>query len=97
VRPVTGNHAVVGPIHWLYDVADPVRLAILRSLSEVEEATIADLAYRAQTSTPTLRRHLEAFMVAGHVQSGRLTPSRRPTSCARRLFGISPPLSGDLG
>jgi DNA-binding transcriptional ArsR family regulator len=43
-------------------IADPVRLGILRSLSQVEEATAADLAIRGQASSQTLRRHLDALV-----------------------------------
>jgi len=49
-------------IRWLEVVADPTRLGILRSLSEVEDATAADLAAQAQASVHTIRRHLEALM-----------------------------------
>jgi DNA-binding transcriptional ArsR family regulator len=50
---------------WLEVVADPVRLGILRSLSHVAEATAGDLAIRAQASSQTLRRHLEALVSLG--------------------------------
>jgi predicted ArsR family transcriptional regulator len=50
---------------WLETIADPVRLGILRSLSQVREATTADLASRGQASSQTLRRHLEALVSLG--------------------------------
>lgn len=53
--------------HWLDVVADPVRLQILRSLSQVAEATAAELATRNQASYRTLRRHLEALEAFGVV------------------------------
>lgn len=66
---------------WLEVVADPVRLGILRSLSQVAEATAADLATRAQASSQTLRRHLEALVSLGVIeehpaQSDGETPGR---------------------
>jgi DNA-binding transcriptional ArsR family regulator len=54
-----------GAAGWLEVVADPIRLGILRSLSEVTEATTADLATRGQASSQTLRRHLEALVSVG--------------------------------
>jgi len=50
---------------WLEVIADPVRLGILRSLSQVPEATAADLAHWGQASSQTLRRHLDALVALG--------------------------------
>jgi predicted ArsR family transcriptional regulator len=55
--------------HWLDVIADPVRLQILRALSQVGEATTADLALRGQASYQTLRRHLEALEAVGVIQA----------------------------
>lgn len=55
--------------HWLDVIADPVRLQILRVLSQVGEATAADLAIRSQASYQTLRRHLEALEAVGVIQA----------------------------
>jgi predicted ArsR family transcriptional regulator len=49
-------------------IADPVRLGILRSLSQVGEATTADLASSGQASNQTLRRHLEALVALGVIE-----------------------------
>ncbi|MET0557101.1 MAG: helix-turn-helix domain-containing protein [Solirubrobacterales bacterium] len=46
-------------------IADPIRLGILRSLSQVAEATTADLANWGQASSQTLRRHLDALVSVG--------------------------------
>lgn len=46
-------------------IADPVRLGILRSLSQVKDATASDLADSGQASSQTLRRHLEALVSLG--------------------------------
>jgi predicted ArsR family transcriptional regulator len=54
--PVTG---------WLEVIADPIRLGILRSLSQVTDATTSDLAAWGQASSQTLRRHLEALVSLG--------------------------------
>jgi predicted ArsR family transcriptional regulator len=51
--------------HWLDVVADPVRLQILRSLSQVSEATTTELAASSPASYQTLRRHLEALEAFG--------------------------------
>lgn len=50
---------------WLEVIADPVRLGILRSLSQVETATASDLATWGQASSQTLRRHLDALSALG--------------------------------
>jgi len=55
--------------HWLELVADPVRVQILRSLSEEPDATAGDLAARSQASYQTLRRHLEAMETVGVVEA----------------------------
>jgi DNA-binding transcriptional ArsR family regulator len=65
---------------WLAMVADPTRLHILRSLSDVEEATAADLR-QASASNQTLRRHLDALVSVGLIderpgQSDGETPGR---------------------
>lgn len=51
--------------HWLDVVADPVRLQILRVLSQVADATVAELAAHSAASYQTLRRHLEALETCG--------------------------------
>lgn len=56
------------PTGWLEVIADPVRLGILRSLSQVGEATTADLANSGQASNQTLRRHLEALVSLGVIE-----------------------------
>lgn len=55
--------------HWLDVVADPVRLQILRSLSQVEYATAAQLAAGGSASYQTLRRHLEALEAYGVIEA----------------------------
>jgi predicted ArsR family transcriptional regulator len=66
---------------WLEMIADPIRLGILRSLSQVAEATTADLASWGQASSQTLRRHLDALVSVGLIlehpaQSDGETPGR---------------------
>lgn len=65
---------------WLDVIADPTRLHILRSLSQVPEATAADLTL-GMASTQTLRRHLEALVSVGVIderpgESDGETPGR---------------------
>jgi DNA-binding transcriptional ArsR family regulator len=64
-------------------IADPIRLTILRSLSQVEEATASDLATWSQASSQTLRRHLDALVSLGVIRehparSDGETPGRPP-------------------
>jgi predicted ArsR family transcriptional regulator len=68
-------------VSWLRGVADPVRLNILHALCQVGEATAADLTTLTQTSSQTLRRHLEALVTIGVVderpgESDGETPGR---------------------
>lgn len=55
--------------NWLDFVADPVRLQILRALSQVTEATAAELAAQSPASYQTLRRHLEALETCGVIRA----------------------------
>jgi predicted ArsR family transcriptional regulator len=50
-------------------IADPVRLQILRALSQMADASAAELADRSPASNQTLRRHLEALEVLGVIES----------------------------
>jgi predicted ArsR family transcriptional regulator len=53
------------PSEWLHGIADPVRLDILRILSEEEWVTVAELVARCQASKATVRRHVEALVEFG--------------------------------
>jgi predicted ArsR family transcriptional regulator len=53
---------------WLGVVADPVRLHILRSLSDVGDATVTELLALGQASGQTLRRHLEDLVAVGVIE-----------------------------
>jgi len=69
---------------WLEVIADPVRLGILRSLSQVTEATTSDLAAWGPASNQTLRRHLEVLVSLGIIEehparSDGETPGRPAT------------------
>jgi DNA-binding transcriptional ArsR family regulator len=55
--------------HWLDVIADPVRLQILRVLSQVSEASVSELASHSQASYQTLRRHLEALQTTGVIEA----------------------------
>jgi DNA-binding transcriptional ArsR family regulator len=90
VREPLKASAAAGATRWLEVIADPIRLGILRSLSEVKEATTSDLATWGQASSQTLRRHLEALVSLGVIhehpaQSDGETPGR---PAAR--FSLSP-------
>lgn len=69
---------------WLEVIADPIRLGILRSLSQVTEATTSDLAAWGPASSQTLRRHLEVLVSLGVIdehpaRSDGETPGRPAT------------------
>jgi predicted ArsR family transcriptional regulator len=84
-------------------IAEPVRLQILRTLCEVSDATVSELAERGPASYQTLRRHLDALEALDVVRarpgvsdggrSGRpatrfsLTPAVRRSVCL--VFGSS--------
>jgi DNA-binding transcriptional ArsR family regulator len=77
----TEASATAGAAKWLEVVADPIRLGILRALSQVAEATTSDLATVGQASSQTLRRHLDALVSLGVIhehpaQSDGETPGR---------------------
>lgn len=83
--PTTGDGLDSWPVErWLSGVADPVRLAVLRILSEAGRATAAELVRGCQTSRRTLERHLEAMITLGLVEelpgeTDGLTTGRPPT------------------
>ena len=62
--------ATASPDHlgWLDVVADPVRLHILRSLSNVSDATAAELTSCGAVSGQTVRRHLDDLVAVGVIQ-----------------------------
>ncbi len=77
----TQASAASGAAGWLEVIADPIRLSILRSLSQMKEATTSDLATLGQASSQTLRRHLDALVSLGVIrehpaQSDGETPGR---------------------
>lgn len=76
--------------HWLDVVADPVRLQILRLLSQVTDATAAELAAHSPASYQTLRRHLEALEASGviHARPGVSDGETSGRPAAR--FSLSP-------
>jgi predicted ArsR family transcriptional regulator len=58
-----------GGSNWLEVIADPVRLQILRRLSQVEDATTSELASNSPASYQTLRRHLDALEASGVIRA----------------------------
>jgi predicted ArsR family transcriptional regulator len=52
---------------WIGAIADPVRLAILRSLIAVGDATVAEPIAFGSASSQTIRRHLESLVAVGIV------------------------------
>jgi len=69
VEAATAPSRIQRPSRWLDVIADPVRLQILRSLSQGEDATASELAAASPGSYQTLRRHLEALEAFGVIQS----------------------------
>lgn len=86
---------------WLDQIADPVRLQILRSLSEVDEATAPELAADTQASYQTLRRRLEALQASGLVEArpGRSDgeTSGRPATRFRLAPAVRESVNSELG
>ncbi|HKH64317.1 MAG TPA: helix-turn-helix domain-containing protein [Solirubrobacterales bacterium] len=77
-------------------IADPVRLELIRRLTEVEEATAAELNECCEASKPTVRRHLEALVAVGLVAavegtSDGYTPGRPATR-----FSLTPEISASV-
>jgi DNA-binding transcriptional ArsR family regulator len=77
-------------------IADPVRLELIRRLTEVKEATAAELSERCEASRPTVRRHLEALVAVGLVAavegtSDGYTPGRPATR-----FSLAPESSASV-
>lgn len=79
------------PPPWIDVVADPVRLRILRTLSQVEDATISELASESPASYQTLRRHLEALQASGVIRARAGVSEGRSGRPAAR-FSLEPGL-----
>ncbi|HVY97528.1 MAG TPA: helix-turn-helix domain-containing protein [Solirubrobacterales bacterium] len=104
MQGVQGETRRRGSADWLAAVADPIRVHILRSLSQLGVATAADLSATAAASHQTLRRHLEALVTTGVLdehpgQSDGETPGRPPSRFSlnpetrdsiRQVFGSAP-------
>ncbi len=73
----------------LHGVADPVRLAILRALSEVGSATTSELGGLTATSRSTIRRHAMAMTAAGLLTEEGGTSDGATTGRPARRFGLS--------
>lgn len=76
--------------HWLDVVADPVRLQILRLLSQVTEATAAELAVHSPASYQTLRRHLEALETFGVIRARPGVSDGETSGRPAARFSLSP-------
>jgi predicted ArsR family transcriptional regulator len=80
-----------GRSHWLEVIADPVRLQILRKLSQVEDATASELASDGPASYQTLRRHLEALGTSGVIRA-RAGVSKGESGRPAARFSLDPRL-----
>ena len=76
--------------HWLDVIADPVRLQILRSLSQVPDATASELADGSPASHQTLRRHLEALEVLEVIRSRPGASDGETSGRPAARFSLSP-------
>lgn len=75
---------------WVDVVAEPVRLQILRSLTEVPEATASELAESSPASYQTLRRHLEALEAFGIVRARPGISDGETTGRPPTRFSLAP-------
>lgn len=71
-------------------VADPVRLQILRALSEVTDATASELAAHGPASYQTLRRHLEALETSGVIRTHPGVSDGETSGRPAARFSLSP-------
>jgi predicted ArsR family transcriptional regulator len=76
--------------HWLDVIADPVRLQILRALSQVSEATASELATGSPASYQTLRRHLEALETYGVIHARPGVSDGETTGRPAARFSLTP-------
>lgn len=76
--------------HWLDVVADPVRLQILRALSQVTDATASELAAGSPASYQTLRRHLEALETFGVIRERPGVSDGETSGRPAARFSLSP-------
>ena len=81
---------------WLYGVADPVRLGVLRGLTAVERATATELAARCQASMPTLRRHLDALVAIGLIEQRAGESDGETAGRPAAQFSLSPQLRASV-
>jgi predicted ArsR family transcriptional regulator len=82
--------------HWLDVIADPVRLQILRSLSQVTDATASELAHRSPGSDQTLRRHLEALEALGVIRSQPGVSDGETSGRPAARFSLAPDVRASL-
>src|SRR2546430_3132342 len=80
-------------------VADPLRLRVIRRLSDGEAASMAELAEAAGVHVNTVRPHVAALEQAAVVERLRAAPSGRgrPTICYRLASDWSLPTSDFRG
>jgi predicted ArsR family transcriptional regulator len=71
-------------------VADPVRLQILRALSQVTDATASELAAGSPASYQTLRRHLEALETFGVIRERPGVSDGETSGRPAARFSLSP-------
>jgi predicted ArsR family transcriptional regulator len=83
--------------HWLDVVADPVRLQILRSLSQVTDASASELAGRSPASYQTLRRHLEALEAVSVIESSPGVSDGETSGRPAARFRLAPAVRESIG
>lgn len=71
-------------------VADPVRLQILRALSQVTDATASELAAHSPASYQTLRRHLDALEAFGVIRAQPGVSDGETSGRPAARFSLSP-------
>jgi predicted ArsR family transcriptional regulator len=77
-------------------IADPIRLQILRALSEVADASTSELAARSAASYQTLRRHLEALQASGVIEARPAVSDGEKSGRPAVRFSLTPAVRESL-
>lgn len=74
-----------------------MRLQILRSLSQVDDATVSELASHNPASYQTLRRHLDALEALGVIETRAGVSDGETSGRPAARFSLAPEMRESLG